>query len=257
MKDGDVTDLLLLPRRVVHQPTPEVHPGGDCGACVLAGLLGMSVPDVYDKIQRPMTTGWQGPASFSRKGIVNGLEYARQEGLVEDVLSETPRWHQKWDEWSEWGDPGWVQSGPWRSYVRLGMQAGYYAVANVRFDKDGPLKGNSDHWVLLCGARTRWRAFDGERCVGDHQFLVSCSARSTPDEEWVEPLDFLRQRGGFNVVLIKPAPRKVDYEAVAAEWIDRRGLIQREPRKKTTYEDFDRTDVASLAALLESFRDPR
>jgi hypothetical protein len=203
--DGDVTELLTLPRRVLHQPTPDVHPGGDCGACVIGGLVDLTVPEVYEKLQQRTTAAWSRPSSFSRKGIVNALEIARQDGRVQHVIDDCPRWHPKWDEWGEWGDPGWIQAGPWYNYIRLGLMAGYYAVANVRWDKGGPLAGGTDHWVLLCGARTHWRGFEGS-CAGDSQVLVSCSSRSTPDEEWVEILDFLRQRGGFNVVLVRVNP---------------------------------------------------
>ena len=41
---------LILPLRVVPQPTPQINKGGDCGACVLAGLSGLTVEQVYTDI---------------------------------------------------------------------------------------------------------------------------------------------------------------------------------------------------------------
>lgn len=38
----------VLPLRVVPQPTPDVCAGGDC---VLAGLTGLEVPEVYQRIR--------------------------------------------------------------------------------------------------------------------------------------------------------------------------------------------------------------
>lgn len=200
MKDGDVSDLILLPRRVVQQPTPLLNASGDCGACVLGGLTDLPLADVYAKLQR------NGPRPFARSDMIDALHDGCRMGFFERCYTSSPSWTV--DDWfGEWGNVGWMQSGPWHNYVRLGFEAGCYAIAEVRWAKDGPLGGHADHWVLLCGARTYWKALGegfGDRCVGSPQILVSCSSRTTPDEEWVEPSTFLRQRGGFNVLLVRP-----------------------------------------------------
>lgn len=40
---------LILPLRVVPQPIPAIYVEGDCGACVLAGLLGIGIQEVYKR----------------------------------------------------------------------------------------------------------------------------------------------------------------------------------------------------------------
>ena len=61
--------------------------------------------------------------------------------------------------------------------------------------------------MLLCGARSwvEWTDFEGgSRGKPVQQVLVSCSARSTPDEEWVDAREFLRERGGFSTIYARP-----------------------------------------------------
>jgi len=195
-----IDELIELPRRVVHQPTPGLHQGGDCGACVLAGLMGISIEEVYDKLHPKKK-----PYSFSHYDMIEGLREAKYgQKKILRYIERAPSWPSI-ELMRQFGDTAWMQSLEWNQYITMAFEAGYYAIASVRHDKTGPFSGGTDHWVLLCGTRTRWEEdtkFGGR--TGHREILVSCSSRSTPDEEWVEVGEFLKQRGGFNALLAKP-----------------------------------------------------
>lgn len=189
---------VTLPRRVVPQPTPNIHEGGDCGACVLAGLLGVTPAEVY-----PLCEIDPAKQDISFERMRQALHDAKHRGDFDRINIDSPEWPQRIASMRTYGSASWTQAMDWFNYVRMAFDAGYYALANVQHAKQG---GAPDHWVLLAGAREVYP--DGDKGGVIHQqVLVSCSARSTPDEEWVEVREFLEKRGGFNVYLARPARR--------------------------------------------------
>lgn len=185
---------VVLPRRVLRQPVPSLVPGGDCGACVLAGLTGRaSVQDVYDARSK----GEPKPISY----------WDMRQALIEDVPERLDRtctnvafWvSDSFVEISPFGFPATCQAQAWFAYVRMAIDAGYYAVANVASTRNGK---DTDHWVLICGVRELYPAGSG---IVRQELLVSCSSVSTPDEEWVGLHEVLGQRGGFNALLARPS----------------------------------------------------
>lgn len=194
----DVADLVDLPRRVLKQPTPEVVPGGDCGACVLAGLLGLSIEDVYAKLHpsgEPRSFGWRDMSEALRSAHFDLR-------LIERYITRTPMW-PTWDAQRAWGDPSWSQSLDWREWLTMAFDAGYYAIAQVA-SVHKPMVFETDHWVLYCGTRTKWDGPPGARQSGEFQLLVSDSGRTKPHEAWFGIGEHLKQRGGFAVMLARP-----------------------------------------------------
>lgn len=189
---------VVLPRRAAPQPVPFLDPFGDCGACVVAGVAGLSVPEVYGEFRggEPGTIGLRDMQALLRKGMMSG----RFEGATEE-------WPLMWSgvqpEWQSWGVQARHQAGPWHTYLRVGLEAGYYGLALVNMRGEGPHSYGTDHWVVLCGARARWDT-DGDTRRRRAEVLVSCSARTTPAEEWVVVQDFLKERGGFIFLLLRP-----------------------------------------------------
>jgi hypothetical protein len=182
---------VVLPRRVLPQPVPFINQGGDCSACVLGGLLGLpSVEATYEQYGRELSNWW---------GFRTALWTASTRGHVDRILDDPPIWLPHTPAFQTFGLPGHMNNLAWFNYVRMGLEAGYYGCAGVSFHKSGPLGDGADHKILIVGAREL-------REPSRQEILVSCSARSTPDEEWVEVRDFLRHRGGHNVVLVRPAP---------------------------------------------------
>lgn len=189
---------VVLPRRVQPQPTPDIHPGGDCGACVIGGALGISVPEVYRRFQSTGVT-----SHYEMRRL---LRCSVSEGLADRIIEEPCEWDSHGQHWRSFGLPAFMQSLPWFNQVRMAIDAGYYGLAQVDFSRRG-LTGptlDTDHWVLLCGARTEGSVC-GKTLTGE--VLVSCSARSSAGrDEWVEARDFLTHRGGYDVLFVRPAP---------------------------------------------------
>lgn len=193
MRDHEV----ILPRRVVPQPTPEINPGGDCGACVLAGLFGISVTDAYERLQGKVKP-------FSHGEMRTALHEAVRFDLADRIVPSPARWPKKGEGYfDDFGDLASRHCIEWWTYLRLAFDAGYYAIAEVDHARSGPVS-QPDHWVLLVGVRERWPT-DPKGGKIDQEVLVSCSSRKTPDEEWVDAGDFLQRRGGYNALLARPA----------------------------------------------------
>lgn len=190
--------VIVLTRRVCPQPVPHLNPGGDCGACVLAGLLEWSIPDVYQRL----LGGAVEPVNRDdmRRALWSGYSL----GLVDRIADDAPLCWEVYDPHRTFGSPAHLQGGPWFAYVRMALDAGYYGLAEVDHRRGGPLGQGKDHWVLICGAREVPPPPPGGAVAQD--VLVSCSSKSTPDEEWVDARAFLRDRGGFNLLLARPTP---------------------------------------------------
>lgn len=130
-----------------------------------------------------------------------------EHGRIEVLIEDTPMWPRSiYAGHATFGFPGHLMGMEWFAYVRMALEAGYYAAAWVDHTRSGPLGDGSDHVVLICGARERVErhpTVEGASTI-HQEVLVSCSSRTTPDEEWVKRVDMLRDRGGFNVVLVRP-----------------------------------------------------
>jgi hypothetical protein len=181
----------VLPRRVVPQPSPLVCASGDCGACCLAAVTGLPVPEVYVRLRHDASV-----TAFSWPAMSEAIGLAEHLGLVDRVINDVPIW-PTYEGHMTFGSCGWQAAPEWHRYVTMAIDAGYYGIASIHMAGGGPFVGN-DHAVLLVGARFRW----ADR-VGVREVLVSCSARH-PDGRWIEVGDFLRQHGGYNVHLVRP-----------------------------------------------------
>lgn len=193
---------VVLPRRVVPQPTPNLYPGGDCGPCVLAGVLGKTVQEVYDQFSSGKYK------SFHFSEMCGALHSAEAYGMIDRVVTDIPIW--PWagsaEAFCAWGIPSTLQNLAWFAYVTMAMDAGYYCLAMVDTKKGGAHGEGTNHWVLLVGVRELRIPIDERSARISTEVLVSCSSRTTPDEEWVEASTFLKERGGFNLILARPAP---------------------------------------------------
>ena len=183
---------IVLPRRAVPQPSPFLNSGGDCGACVLAGVLGLSPVDIYER--------WcqNTPQSLGLWEIQRLLRCAEHEGLLSHVVIDIPIWPYAVPSMcAGWGLTSWQQQSAWESYLAMSISGGYYGLATVAHPPDGPVNDGTNHWVLLCGIRH-------SEAHKQYEVLVSCSAQSTPNEDWISTRSFLINRGGFTTLLARP-----------------------------------------------------
>jgi hypothetical protein len=187
----------ILSRRVVPQPSPGIVPAGDCGACVLAGLLDISPAAAYELVDgRP-------PRPLAWPSMELALCHARDRGLLDRNVAGVPFWHI-YDGYAAYGAASWNVADHWFEYVLMAADAGYYGVAHIESKGQGPGSG-ADHWVLICGARSHWvdTAVAGTKRL-ETEIFVSCSATCVVGM-WHETERFLRTRGGYNVLLARPS----------------------------------------------------
>jgi len=190
---------VTVPRRVIPQPHPKVYEHGDCGACVLGGLFGINdIKEVYSRFQR---NGAIEP--WCRITMADAFHSAQNRNIIDRFVDDMPTW-AGWDVRNVWGNPSWYQCREWFNYIRMAIDAGYYGVASVNMDGNGPLE-LTDHVVLLCGVRERVDPHPTmtEAGVVIQEILVSCSAKH-PEGKWYEVEGFLKHRGGFNCYLARP-----------------------------------------------------
>ena len=196
-----IRDSVVLPLRVRPQPQPHLAEGGDCAACVLGGLLGLEVPEVYDQILDGKLE------ATSRPEWEEMLQNAEQEGTVSRVILDVPFWNFP-TYYGAFGPSGYLNFPEWFRYVRMALEAGYYGVASVVYDKtgaSGEIPPATDHVILICGAREVEVPHPTlPSSTIQNEVLISCSAKSSPDEEWVNTKQFLVERGGYNIMLVKP-----------------------------------------------------
>lgn len=197
----EVQDQIVLPLRSHPQPQPHLAEGGDCAACCIAGICGIRPHQVYENLMNGEVS------SPSRPDMEPILRTAQMHGLIRRFNTDVPRWPVP-DYYMAFGESGYICANEWFRYLWMAFEGGYYGLASVVYDKtgsQGKIPPDTDHMVLLCGAREAsvpHPTMSASRI--EYQLLVSCSAKSTPKEEWVEAREFLAQRGGYNVILVKP-----------------------------------------------------
>lgn len=196
---------IIRPQRSLPQPNPGVRKGGDCWACVIGGMTGLSVAEVYTDLN-------EGNHNASLSCIPSVLYAAMDKDLVQWFYDETPYWPS--EHHREFGDPAIIQRLGWISWVHMALGAGYVGYASVSHNgldltkeyKDstaGYIGGRTNHAVMICGIRKRLEPHKTMKGCNRilHDILVSCSA-SHPDGKWIEVDDFLINYGGFNPIWV-------------------------------------------------------
>ncbi len=190
----------ILPRRARPQPSPKFYLGGDCGACVLAGLT--NLPNIELAYKLFQEDGKIEP--WSQPTMRDAVYSAKSKGFLDRIMTHHPSW-QVWEGHQTWGSASWKQSLEWYEYINMAIDAGYYGIASINIDGKGPLV-ETDHLVLICGTRERVEPNKYVEGAGDiiQEIFVSCSAKH-PEGRWYEIRDFLTYRGGFNCYLVRPS----------------------------------------------------
>lgn len=192
--------------RSLSQPKPVIAKGGDCWACVIGGMTGFSVQDVYDKLN-------EGEKVASYSCIEAVLYRAKDLDTVKWFYNETPHW-TSYDEHRAFGDEAILQRLGWISWVHMALLSGHIGYASVvhngvlRVTKDdyhGWVGGRTNHAVMICGIRERrtpHKTMKGCARI-DNEVLISCSA-SHPEGKWINVNNFLLNYGGFNPIWVMP-----------------------------------------------------
>lgn len=226
--ERQVLKSIVLPRRPVKNREVSLNEGGDCGGCVLAGLL--QLPDAEDayKYHRPGNYYGGDPIpqihSFTNRSMIDTLTVLTSDSgcrggmdstpvLLDHVISDVPIWpfgHARHDLAF-----GMRAQFEWRDYARGLLNGGYYGLAQVRhggWPEDTHISkfGTTNHWIMICG----WRYLfvpetDSERLkltTGSYrtEFLIGDSSRSRPLETWIDANEFQNRWGGFAAIWARP-----------------------------------------------------
>ncbi len=203
---------VVLSRRAVKQPKPNVLSAGDCGPCCFAGLIGeTSVPYIYDTYGRhTRNEKWPKLSAFCYDDMVGALNDAQAAGLIDQIGPAAPLWIDgAHPTLCAFGITAENQTIEWFAYLVMALQAGYYGLTIVDHFGRGVNGGGTNHWVMLCGARERSEHHPSVEGSMEHwrihqEILVSCSA-TNPDGYWIDAIDFLRDMGGFKVLTARPS----------------------------------------------------
>ncbi|MGZ8887687.1 MAG: hypothetical protein ACXW1A_05425 [Nitrososphaeraceae archaeon] len=190
---------VILPRRSISQPHPKIYQYGDCGACVLCGLLNLADPSLSYKLFQE--NGDIEP--FSYVTMRSALYSAKSRGFIDRLIDDHPIWIV-YKGHMTWGNVSWKQSLEWFKYINMAIDAGYYGIASINIDGKGPLV-DTDHVVLFCGVRERIEQNKYIPEAGNviQEILISCSGRH-PEGKWYDIVELLKYRGGFNCFLARP-----------------------------------------------------
>lgn len=202
-----------LSRRVVQQPLPQINDGGDCGACVLAGVLDIKGADSSVIISKIYVTYCESKAqSIGPSQMLTILYDAQARNIIEDFIHDVPIW-QRPNSVSQFGSPGWAMASQWYKYIKMAIRAGYYGMAMITSRGKGN-SGELDHWVLICGFRQREIPNPHTKNSKDpkmrtsttitREILISNSSIHAKNERWIDVRIFLKNYGGYNAMLVLP-----------------------------------------------------
>jgi hypothetical protein len=221
-----VVKKVFLPRVPPKNYEVSLSDGGDCGACVIAGVLNISIEEAYElHCSGEYYGGKPIPkiSSWNRQSMRRTLECLADNWgnqlpapLFEHVVTDCPIWPFDSPHTSVgmgFGLTAGMQFSPWADYIRAMLMGGFYGITTV-FNNGyhGEIRhyGQTDHWVMIKGwqyvfvqnedPKTKELSsghYSQEICIGN-------SARNSPQEEWMDLGDFLKYWGGFGAMWAKP-----------------------------------------------------
>jgi len=218
---------ISLSRRPPKNPIPSLNDGGDCGACVLAGILNISIEKAYDLHRSGEYYGGKPipkVSCFNFHSMIRTLESLtndlghkdESETFLEHCVTDIPLWTI--DQLHEisgvsFGVSGAMQYSPWCNMVRAMLAGGYYGICQV-YDGGHKVLNNSygitNHWIMIAGWRYVYVKHTDHKVEGnalghyEQEILIGNSSNAHPQEQWLPADDFLKFWGGFGVLWAKP-----------------------------------------------------
>ncbi len=216
----ETESIIYLPNKVPKNYEQSLNSGGDCGACVIAGLLGISIEQAYEYHKSGTYHGGEPIPkihSFCRSSMRDTLDnlQPKNHGLIEHVVKHAPIFplaaHKELG--MPFGLMGNLQFGAWTDYVRAMLSGGYYGIAQVYNNghNENSLNehGMTNHWVMIKGWRMQWYRDPKDKTstsggMAIEEICISNSSRNSEHEQWIYVGDFLGLWGGFDAYWAKP-----------------------------------------------------
>ncbi len=184
--------------RPVPQPQPKLNEAGDCGACCLAGFLGITVEAAYRLRSKRSPAEDDGPHHFDVYDLRGALVRARYDYDVDRVIDDTPLW--PWDAHEmqmEYGLHNRLTPWSWLNYLVMGLDAGYCIFTTVNFQGDGL---GANHWVIINGYREQVDPPENGASRVNMLLRIGCSVRG---EYEIERNAFLKNHGGYVLTMAR------------------------------------------------------
>ena len=203
---------IVLPREVPRNPVPCISHGGDCGACAIAGVTGLTPKEAY-KFHFPGT--YLGGKAQKKESPVSVSHMAeslvatgRVEHIIEGMINMTSMDYAP-PEWGAFGPLPHYQAVLYFNLFRALLSAGYYRLCTVSSGGSGfsgQMKQQTNHWIMINGIRGHLEpvmSFPDAKKY-EYEIRISDSANSRPHCVWVDIGEFLQCWGGMVGVWAKP-----------------------------------------------------
>lgn len=186
--------------RSTRQPHPFFAPIGDCGACCVSGVTGMSVEEVYEflKPHRGDYAAGKPKGDYCTLGYSTIIFMLQELGLAHENFLPAQNIHTLNPEYFPFGSPSHFNSREWEKLSKDRVRKGMVGIAQVNFDGQAHMSQhlNHNHFVII---------YDLEDVETEHgsrtMVKVSCSVKG---EYQVEAREFLWRFGGYNAIWVKP-----------------------------------------------------
>ena len=188
--DGVPENVIEVPVVALPQSSGSVMPGGDCGYCCLAGLLGLpSIKEAYEITESRMPDGWSNRASMC---AWRWQFLLRSYGVLSNEFRPKHKYYKTGAVPVPWENLNWING------IRDLFKTGAIFVASIRFNGIPPpppgTSGYTDHNVLLTGYRERWETVKHVKGALSQvrELRVSCSQKG---EYWIDWEDLVYWHG--------------------------------------------------------------
>ena len=160
----------------------QIVKNGDCGACCIGTLAGISVKEVYKILGSERSLPYHDILTILQR---LGLEY-------ENWL---PKYHMidNREDWFTFGYPAYQNWMEWFDISLARTKRGLIGIAHINLHGRANIDPYADHWVLIV---VKKKGDDAK----DKIVNISCP---TKGEYYVTAHDFLWKYGGYNTIWVK------------------------------------------------------
>lgn len=160
-----------------------IVPHGDCGACCLGTLLGISVEKAYEI--------YGNQTGLSYRAIINILQ--KSATIYENFLPSYSMLNNSQD-WFPFGYPAYKNWMAWFNLSRERTNRGMVGISPINFNCRGNIDPCADHYVLIT-------VEDRGEPAKDKIVCINCPTKGYYE---LSAHDFLMKCGGYNTIWVEP-----------------------------------------------------
>ena len=164
---------------------------GDCGACCIGTIAGLSVQDVYDILDE-----------------LRNINYSLVLTILQKLSIEYENWLPNYhmiDNREDWFPFGYPAHQNWMEWFKISQDRTnkkMIGIANINLNGKANIDPYADHWVLITVSD------EGDKSI-NKMVNISCP---TKGYYRVNAKDFLMMYGGYNTIWVYPKYNILNYE---------------------------------------------